>query len=145
MFRAAYRSSSETLTVFAASGLRMHVVTGRSQVWVGTSTQTWLRPVTTCVCKPEAANTVRASDEERFNERWINKFYYKVASYWLFLLSHITMHGSMNIKKTMIGESKIGRLRQKSKVHFSFFTYIHTVHLDTIKVLFTNWCTIQLS
>ena len=33
-----------------------------------------------------------------FNERWINKFYYKVASCWLFLLSHITMHGSMNIK-----------------------------------------------
>jgi len=27
-----------------------------------------------------------------------NKFYYKVASCWLFLLSHTTMHGSMNIK-----------------------------------------------
>jgi hypothetical protein len=33
-----------------------------------------------------------------FNERWINKFYYKVASCWLFLPSHTTMHGSMNIK-----------------------------------------------
>jgi hypothetical protein len=33
-----------------------------------------------------------------FNERWINKFYYKVASCWLFLLSHTTMQGSMNIK-----------------------------------------------
>jgi len=54
MFRAAYRSSSGALTVFAASGLHMHVVTGRSQVWVG--------------------------------------------SCWLFLLSHTTMHGSMNIK-----------------------------------------------
>jgi len=32
------------------------VMTGRSQVWVGT--QTWLRPVTTCLCKPEAANSV---------------------------------------------------------------------------------------
>ena len=32
MFRAAYRSSSEALTVFVASGLHMHVVTGRSQV-----------------------------------------------------------------------------------------------------------------
>ena len=31
MFRAAYRSSSGARTVFAASGLRMHVVTGRSQ------------------------------------------------------------------------------------------------------------------
>jgi hypothetical protein len=33
-----------------------------------------------------------------FNERWNNKFYYKVASCWLFLLSHTTMHGSMNMK-----------------------------------------------
>jgi len=36
MFRAAYRSSLGALTVFAASGLHTHVVTGRSQVWVGT-------------------------------------------------------------------------------------------------------------
>jgi len=32
MFRAVYRSSSGALTVFAASGLHTHVVTGRSQV-----------------------------------------------------------------------------------------------------------------
>jgi hypothetical protein len=32
MFRAAHRSSSGALTVFAASGLYKHVVTGRSQV-----------------------------------------------------------------------------------------------------------------
>jgi hypothetical protein len=48
MFRAAYRSSSGALTVFSASGLHTRMVTGRSQVWVGTPTQTWLRPVTTC-------------------------------------------------------------------------------------------------
>jgi hypothetical protein len=30
MFQAAYRSSSEAPTVFAASGLHTHVVTGRS-------------------------------------------------------------------------------------------------------------------
>jgi hypothetical protein len=35
MFRAAHRSSSGALTVFAASGLHTHVVTVRSQVWVG--------------------------------------------------------------------------------------------------------------
>jgi len=35
MFRAAYRSSSGAVTVFAASGLHTHVVTGRSQVLVG--------------------------------------------------------------------------------------------------------------
>jgi hypothetical protein len=34
MFRAAHRSSSGVLTVFAASGLHTHVVTGRSQAWV---------------------------------------------------------------------------------------------------------------
>jgi hypothetical protein len=33
-----------------------------------------------------------------FNKLWNNKFYYKVASCWLFLLSHTTMHGSINIK-----------------------------------------------
>jgi len=72
MFRAANRSSSGALTVFAASGLHTHVVTGRSQVWWGTSlvpTQTWLQPVTTCVCKPQAANTVRAPDDERYAAR----------------------------------------------------------------------------
>jgi hypothetical protein len=37
MSRAAYRSSSGALTVFAASGLHMHVVTGRSQVSVLTT------------------------------------------------------------------------------------------------------------
>ena len=65
MFRAVHRSSSGALTVFEASGLHTHVVTGRSQVCVGTR----LRPVTTCVCKPEAANTVRAPDDERFTAR----------------------------------------------------------------------------
>ena len=67
MFRAAYRSSSGALTVFAASGLHTHVVTGPSLVWVRiVPTQTWLRPATTCVCKPEASNTVRALDDERY-------------------------------------------------------------------------------
>ena len=32
-----------------------------------------------------------------FNKFWNNKFYYKVASCWLFLLTHTAMHGSMNI------------------------------------------------
>jgi len=37
MFRAAYHSSSGALTIFAASGLHRHVVTGRSQVGIGKS------------------------------------------------------------------------------------------------------------
>jgi len=48
MFRTAYRSSSGALTVFATSGLHTHVVTAR---------------------KPEAANTVRAPDDERYAAR----------------------------------------------------------------------------
>jgi hypothetical protein len=42
MFVAAYRSSSGALTVFAASGLHTHVVTGHSQVWVGTGCFYWI-------------------------------------------------------------------------------------------------------
>jgi hypothetical protein len=37
-----------------------------------------------------------------FNQFWNNKFYYKVVSCWLFLLSHTTMHRSMNIKVSKI-------------------------------------------
>jgi hypothetical protein len=36
MFRAVRRSSSGALTIFAASGIHTHVVTGRSQDRVGT-------------------------------------------------------------------------------------------------------------
>jgi hypothetical protein len=50
MFWAAHRLSSGALTVFAASGLHTHLVTGSSQVWV--PTRTWLLSVTKCVCKP---------------------------------------------------------------------------------------------
>jgi hypothetical protein len=107
MFRAAYRSSLGALTVCAASGLYTHVVAGCSQVWVGTAvpTQTWLRPITTCVCKPETAKTdllmmscVPLETCWAVTECWNNKFRYKVASCWLFILSHTTMQGSMNIK-----------------------------------------------
>ena len=118
MFRAVCRSSSGAPTVFTASGLLTHVVIARSQVWVGTGfvvtahsqvwvpTQTWLWAIITWVREPEAVNTVGAPDDERriatcwtFNVLWNNKFRYQVASCWLLLLSHTTMHGSMNIKK----------------------------------------------
>jgi len=61
MFRALCCSSSGAPTVFAASGLHTRVVTARSQ--------TGLRAETTRVCKPEAANTVGAPDDERRNAR----------------------------------------------------------------------------
>jgi len=109
MFRAAYRSSSGALTVFAASGLHTHLVTGRSQVWV------WTEQLTLRLDygrSPHAYVNQRLQIQLELlmmsgmpletcwavNERWNDKFCYKVASCWLFLLSHTTMHGSMNIK-----------------------------------------------
>jgi hypothetical protein len=76
MFWEAYRSSLGALTVFGASGLHTHVVTGRSQVWI--LTQTWVRPVTPRICKPEAANTVRAPDYERYAARNMLSFQWTV-------------------------------------------------------------------
>ena len=85
MFWAAYRSSSGALTVFAASGLHTHVVTGRSQVWVGTHAYVNQRlqiQVELLMMSGMPLETCWA-----FSERWNNKFYYKVASCWLFLLN----------------------------------------------------------
>ena len=107
MFRAAYRSSSGALTVFAASGLHKHVVTGRSQVWVGT--QFWvhwrLNMFRAAYSSSSGALTVFAASglhthvvtggsphayvNQRLQiqlelERWNNKFYYKVGSCWYF-------------------------------------------------------------
>ena len=53
--------NQELQTVFAASGLYTHVVSGRCPGWVGVPTQPGQQPVTTCVHKPEAANTVWSS------------------------------------------------------------------------------------
>jgi hypothetical protein len=102
MFQAAHRSSSGALTLFAVSGLHTHVVTGRSQVWVGTG-QFPLRI--------DYGRSPHAYVNERlqirlgllmmggmpletcwaFNERWNNRLYYKVASCWLFQLSLLWM------------------------------------------------------
>jgi len=102
MFRAAYRSSSGALTVFAASGLHTHVVNGRSQVWVGTLDHG--RAPHACVNQTLQIqlellmmNGMPLETCWAVKERWNNKFCYKVASCWLFLLSHTTMRGSMNI------------------------------------------------
>jgi len=110
MFRAAYHSSSEALTVFAASGLHRHVVSGRSQVWVGTalildygrSPHAYVNQRLQIQLELLMMSGMTLETCWAFNERWNNKFYYKVASCWLFLLSHTTMHGSMNIKNLEI-------------------------------------------
>ena len=91
--------------VFQAGCSRLGVPGWVFQAWV--PTQPGQRPITTWVYKTEALNTVWSSwwwavmpleTCWAFNKFWNNKFYYKVASCWLFLLIHTTMHGSMNIK-----------------------------------------------
>jgi len=42
------------------------------------------------------------------------KIYYKVASSWLLLLSHITLHGSMNIKFKKINQSPNSSLENRT-------------------------------
>ena len=109
MFRAAYHSSSGALTVFAASGLHTHVVTRRSQVWVGTgrfplrldygrSPHAYVNHRLQIQLELLMMSGMPLETCWAFNKRWINKFYYEVAFCWLFLLSHTAMHGSMNIK-----------------------------------------------
>jgi hypothetical protein len=101
MFRAAYRSSSGALTVFAASGLHKHVVTARSQFPLrldyGRSPHAYVNPRLQIQLELLMMSGVPLETCWAFSERWNNKFYYKVASGWLFLPSHTAMHGSMNI------------------------------------------------
>jgi len=110
IFRAAHRSSSGALSVFAASGLHTHVVTARIQVWVGTgqfplrldygrSPHAYVNQRLQIQLLLLMMSGVPFETCWACNERWNNKFYYKVASCWLFLLIHTTMHGSMNIKQ----------------------------------------------
>jgi hypothetical protein len=107
MFRAADRSSSEALTVFAASGLHTYVVIGRSQVWVSSHSD-----LTTAGHQLELLmmSGVQLETCWAFNERWNNKFYYKVASCWLFLLSK-----SWYIRKYFVIPECIIQLRQKKR------------------------------
>jgi hypothetical protein len=110
-FWASHRSSSGALIiVFAAAGLYTHVVTGHSQVWVGTgqfplrldygrSSHGYINQRLQIQLELLMMSSVPLESCWVFNERWNNKFYYKVASCWLFLLSHTAMHGSMNIKR----------------------------------------------
>jgi hypothetical protein len=96
IFWAAHRSSSGALNVFAASGLHTNVVTGRSQVWVGTefplrldygrSPHAYINQRLEIQLELLMMSGVPLETCWAFNKRWNNKFYYKVASCWLFLL-----------------------------------------------------------
>jgi hypothetical protein len=101
MFQAAHRPSSGALTVFAAGRSPHAYVNQRLQRQLELLVMSGV-PLETCWA---------------FNKRWNNKFFYKVASRWLFLLSHTTMHWSMNIKLII----PVGRCRANSTTFpFSF-------------------------
>jgi hypothetical protein len=139
MFRAVHRSSSGALTVFAASGLHT--------VW------RWLGSV-------NAQNTVhydlRSHDGYpdqwkhwvhgkwsvgpletcwAFIERWNNKFCYKVASCWLFLLNHTTMHGSINIKSPVEGRIMDCHTDLRHRVAQKHKTFRNSILLSSLFVL----------
>ena len=88
MFRAVYRSSSGALTLFAASGLHTHVVTGRSQVDYGRSPHAYVNQRLQIQLELLMMSGMLLETCWAFNERWNNKFCYNVAYCWLFLLSH---------------------------------------------------------
>jgi hypothetical protein len=93
MFRVAHRSSLGAVTAFAASDLHPHVVTGRSQISLplrldyGRSPHAYVNQRLQIQLELLMMSGVPLETCWTFDERWNNKFYYKVASCWLFLLS----------------------------------------------------------
>jgi len=104
MFRAAYRSSSGALIVFATSGLHTHVVTGPSQVWVGTefplrldygrSRHAYVNQRLQIQLELLMMSGIPLETCWALNERWNNKFYFKLASCWLFLLTPVLSYNT---------------------------------------------------
>jgi hypothetical protein len=132
MFRAVHRSSSGALTVFAASGLHTHVVNGRSpHAYVNHRLQIQLEllmmggvPLETCWA---------------FNEWWNNKFCYKVASCWLFLLDCLFIY---LVRLFYLHES----LHTWEQVHFG--THNYALACAVIRILvqahYCYFCTITI-
>ena len=82
MLRAAYRSSSGAPTVFVASGLHTHVVTGRSQVPLrldyGRSPHAYVNQRLQIRLELLMMSGMPLEASWALNERWNNKFYYKM-------------------------------------------------------------------
>jgi hypothetical protein len=124
MFREEYRSSSGALTVFAASGLLTHVVTGGSQVWVGTgsashrlgrSPHEYVNQRLKIQLELLMMIGMPLETGWAFNERWNNKFYYKDASCWLLLLSKIKCLNKMTLVLFVFHVQIIIRIRGKER------------------------------
>jgi hypothetical protein len=124
------------------------------RMWWPAVVKSWLRPVTTCVCKPEEfplrlayGRSPHAYVNQRlqmqlelvmmsgvpletcwaFNEQWNNKFCYKVASCWLFLLSQYIIYCRYSYMKGNSNTSEFD-------VHV-------TVHRDTFLIIKPTRCT----
>jgi hypothetical protein len=102
MFRAAYRSSSAVPNCICSPWF-IYTCSDRPLSRLGgncSSHPTW----TTRGCKYSLELLMMSGmpldTYWAFNKLWNNKFYYKVASRWLFLLIHTTTHESMNTKFT---------------------------------------------
>jgi len=138
MFRAARRSSSGAPSVFAASGLHTHVVTARSQAHSHLTTGGHHIRMYTRGCKYTWSSwwwaTCRSKHVELLMNKWNNKFRYQVASCWLFILSHTTMHGSMNINPLNPELNPICYLLALLAYHFLHVSRIRVISL-TIRLL----------
>jgi len=97
MSRAAYCSSSGALAVFAASGLCKYVYAVKSE-WelqfplildYGRSPHAYVNQRLQIQSELLTMSGMPLETCWALNERWINKFYYKVASCWLFLQGEV--------------------------------------------------------
>jgi len=106
-------------------------------------TQTWQRPVTTCVHKPEAINTVYSSwcwavcrskhVEPSVNFGIINSVTSCILL--VFLLSHTAMHESMDINTLRTGDAELRfcvTTVQDGWRRFAFLTGWNSLHLQVL-------------
>ena len=75
-----FMNAKQATEIHAYKNTKRKLYKTNAAIWFNNAipTQTWLRPVTTCVCKPEAANTVRAPDDERYATRNMLSLQWKV-------------------------------------------------------------------
>ena len=144
MFRAAHRSSSGALTVFAVSGLYTHVVTDRCQEFplrlnYGRSPHAYVNQRLQIQLELLMMSGMPLETCWAFNERWNNQFYYKIASCWLFLLRQTwrfydhsnekwefrKMQGISSLAETLLAS------QQEVSVPCSFCSYTQRENLST--------------
>ena len=101
MFRAAHRSSSGALNCICSLWF-IHTCgdrpLSRLSLGNGRSPHVYINQRLKYSLELLMMSGVPLETHWAFNKLWSNKFSYKVASGWLFLLIHTTIHGSMNIK-----------------------------------------------